>query len=267
MLKKKQILYSSISLIIAMLACNMPSSQPSEENLAMTITAQALLLQNEQNPADAGAVTSTSEPSFTSTPEFTPTVALTPTPSVPTASVSQNTNCRTGPGTEYDLIGALLIGQTAEVIGKNTPSSYWVIKTPGGSGFCWLWGQFATVSGNTTNLPEYPVPATPTPSLPAAPKEFKVQISCNMVNNPFIHNEVKIKLSWVDVANNEQGYKIYRDGSLLATLGANETSFSDTTSLAAIWLIGDPPPSVTYGVEAFNGAGKSNLKDKTVSCP
>jgi hypothetical protein len=165
------------------------------------------------------------------------------------------------------LIGALLIGQTAEVVGKNTPSNYWIIKTPGSSGICWLWGQYATITGNLTLLNEYPVPPTPTPSLPLAPKEFKVQISCNMVNNPFLHNEVHIQLSWVDVATNESGYKVYRDGSLLATLGANETSFSDTTSLAAIWLVGDPPPSVTYAIEAYNGAGKSSLKDKTVSCP
>jgi hypothetical protein len=69
------------------------------------------------------------------------------------------------------------------------------------------------------------------------------------------------------VATNEEGYKVYRDNALLATLGANETSFSDDTTLPGIWLVGDPPPSVEYSVEAFNGAGKSNDKSKSVSCP
>lgn len=258
MLKKKSILLQSALLIIALTACNLPNGQNTQvTELALTITAQALLLET----GTPTLIQDTPTPEFTSTPEFTPT------PSVPTITVSQNTNCRTGPGTQYDLIGALLIGQSAEVVGKNSASNTWIIKTPGGSGICWLWGQYATVSGNTANLPEYPVPATPTPSLPAAPKDFKVEISCNLVVTPIIHNEVHIELSWVDVANNEEGYKIYRDGNLLATLGANETSFSDDTSLPGLWPVGDPPPSLTYGVEAFNGAGKSNLKDQTVVCP
>ncbi|MCE9645194.1 MAG: hypothetical protein K8S20_04270 [Chloroflexi bacterium] len=263
MLTKKKPIYAALVLILAMLACNMPSAQASPEDLVATITAQALLVQNGQG----NAPTSTPESGFTATPEFTPTNTLTPTPSVPMVSVSQNTNCRTGPGTEYDLIGALLIGQTAEVVGKSTATNYWIINTPGSSGTCWLWGNYATVTGNTAILAEWPIPPTPTPSLPAAPQTFKVHITCNMVNNPFIHNEVHIQLTWVDVATNESGYRVYRDGGLLATLGANETGYSDTTSLPAIWLIGDPPPSVTYGVEAFNGAGKSAFKDKTVTCP
>jgi hypothetical protein len=41
----------------------------------------------------------------------------------------------------------------------------------------------------------------------------------------------------------------------------------DNTTLPAIWLIGNPKPSVTYAVEAFNSAGKSSKVEKTVSCP
>jgi hypothetical protein len=74
-------------------------------------------------------------------------------------------------------------------------------------------------------------------------------------------------LTWTDNATNEQGYKVYRDDGLLATLGPDETSYSDETTLPSIYVLGDPPPSVTYGLTVFNSAGKAKAKDKTVSCP
>jgi len=275
----KKPLFAACALILALLACNLPDSQESKQfnpgpNLAGTITAQASTLQAikdvTQPPQAINATplppTDTPQPTDTPTITLTPTETWTPTPTVPMVSVNQITNCRTGPGTQYDLLNSLNVGQTAEVVGKYSPS-YWVIKNPSGSGICWLWNQYATVTGNTNVLPEMVPPPTPTPSLPAAPKAFNITISCKIVMKPIIKNEVHVELSWQDVATNEDGYYIYRDGKLIATLDANSTGISDDTSLAAIILKGDPAPSVSYGIEAFNSAGKSKMKDKSVSCP
>jgi len=66
-------------------------------------------------------------------PQFTATTALTPTPIIPVVTVSQNTNCRSGPSTQYNIVGSLLIGQTAEVVGKSAfANNYWVIKNSDG---------------------------------------------------------------------------------------------------------------------------------------
>jgi len=46
------------------------------------------------------------------------------TPTIPTVTVSENTNCRTGPGKQYDQIDVLEIGQSAVVVGKNTSTNY-----------------------------------------------------------------------------------------------------------------------------------------------
>jgi len=153
---------ASSVLIMAILACNMPSSPNSNDqhtNLALTITAQALIIQDSTNQAaikqDNGQVSQVSN----NTPTPTPTSA----PSVPMVSVSATTNCRSGPSTDYDLISSLDVGQTAEVVGKYSGGNYWIIKTPNGSGNCWLWGQYATIIGNTDKLPEMiPPPAPPT---------------------------------------------------------------------------------------------------------
>ena len=56
-----------------------------------------------------------------------------------------------------------------------------------------------------------------------------------------------VTLSWTDVTGND-GYRVFRDGSQIATLGGNATSYTDS-----------PPSSgpFTYGVEAYSAAGVS----------
>jgi hypothetical protein len=69
-----------------------------------------------------------------------------------------------GPGKVYDRVGALLVGQVAEVVGRNLNGNYWYIRNPNDSnGFCWLWGEYATVTGNFAALPVFTPPPTPTP--------------------------------------------------------------------------------------------------------
>lgn len=117
--------------------------------------------------------TATVEPTSTDIPVDAPTDPLpdqpTATLSVPMVSVSVNTNCRTGPGTVYDRISALLIGQEAEVVARTADGTYWVIRNPAGSGTCWLWGFYATVTGPTSGLPVWDPPSTPTPAATITP--------------------------------------------------------------------------------------------------
>ena len=245
------------ALLIGILACNLPGGAatetptPTGEDLVATITAQAGTLE---------APSATPAP-----PTETPTITPTFTPSVPMVSVSSATNCRTGNASFFDWLYTMNPGDTAEVVGKNTASGYWIIKYPGGQ--CWLWGQYATVTGDTSGLPEFPAPPTPTPSIPAAPTNFKGSVSCSPIPAT-LTLAVHVTLTWTDVAANEDGYHIYRDGTLLATLDADTTSFEDDTTLPVVPAILTPlpPPSVKYGIEAFNEAGSSNRKNVNVDC-
>ena len=95
---------------------------------------------------------------------WTPSPVFTGTLVVPQVSVSVPTNCRTGPGKVYDRVGALLVGQTAEVVGRDYTGDYWYIRNPNQSGgFCWLWGEYASVTGTFAVLPILTPPPTPTP--------------------------------------------------------------------------------------------------------
>lgn len=117
-----------------------------------------------QIPTDTQTITITSSEVITPTATISPTISLTATFEIPMVSVSMNTNCRTGPGTIYDYIGGLLVGEQAEVVGRFGDGKYWIIKNPDRLGECWLWGEYATVSGSTLQLPEYTQPPTPTPT-------------------------------------------------------------------------------------------------------
>jgi hypothetical protein len=227
-------------------------------------------------PAGAPAPTDTPAPGLpptetpTPAPAATATVTITPSPTVPLVNVTTATNCRTGPSTSFDIVITLNPGTKAELIGKNSGLNYWIIKVPGGAGQCWLWGQYAVLEGNLAALPEYPSPATPTPSLPVAVTNFKADVSCQLADSEgeivILFNEVHVELTWTDVANNEDGYKIFRNDELLATLSPNTTGYEDDTTLSILFILGSDPPSITYSIRAYNGAGQSPKKEVHVDC-
>ncbi len=78
---------------------------------------------------------------------------------------------------------------------------------------------------------------------PASPAQLSIfRRACNP-------STYVMELEWIDMAHNETGYRVYRNGELIATLGANEECYTD-----------NPPRGMThtYGVEAYNGAGASS---------
>ena len=165
-----------LSLLFATLACNLPGAggdtdativaRSIEETLAADISLDDVQLQDDGSDSDeVGEPAAIEEPPE---PEPTPTITPTPTPSVPMVSVSVNTNCRTGPGTAYDLVGGLTVGETAQVVALSSTPNYVIIELPDGSGReCWLWMEYGTQTGDTTGLPVLSPPPTPTPPPPA----------------------------------------------------------------------------------------------------
>ncbi|MBI4731256.1 MAG: SH3 domain-containing protein [Chloroflexi bacterium] len=116
-------------------------------------------LQPSSSPNDA---ISQSTQTLTDPGQSQPQTPASPLVSAPLVSVSMDTNCRSGPDKQYDKLGVLLVGEKAEVVGRNTVANYWVIENPDAPGTCWLWGMYATIEGDTTNLPEITPPPTPT---------------------------------------------------------------------------------------------------------
>lgn len=158
-----------LALILPLTSCNLPKYQAPtgyETESTNTLIAQPML-QTDVPPG-----------------ELMPT--LTPPPMV---SVSMDTNCRTGPDKQFDKLGVLLVGEKAELVGKNTVANYWVVKNPDAPGTCWLWGMYATVEGNTDYLPEITSPPTPTSPPPTAAPYTDFTVSfvniCDLSGSPW----------------------------------------------------------------------------------
>jgi hypothetical protein len=179
--------------------------------VALTQTAQSI--PPTALPTDTPLFTFTPEPpTVTPTLTWTPTPVFTATPTVPLISVSVATNCRVGPGRIYDRVGALLVGQTAEVIGRNNAGNYWYIRNPSRTtDFCWLWGEYATVSGNLAALPIYTPPPTPTP-MPDFDADFARLESCAGTG------------WWVDIELENYGGLTFRSIAMTVRDTVNDTS-------------------------------------------
>ena len=168
---KKFTAISVSALLIFISACSLPAGTEEDataaiqtqvaEIVAATAAAQTAVA---QAVAETLAAMVTNTPEFTFTPSLTPTPSFTQTPSIPTVSVSSQTNCRSGPGLVYDKVGVLEVGETTEVVGRADGVDYWIVRNPDNvTTYCWLWGQYATVSGNIAGLPFFTPPPTPTP--------------------------------------------------------------------------------------------------------
>jgi PKD repeat protein/uncharacterized protein YraI len=128
-------------------------------------------------------------------------VVPTAAPGVPTLTANANVNIRSGPGTQYPVIGILVQGRSAEVVGVSADRAWWAIKyppTPNGQG--WVAAQFVTAQ-NTDNVPVLPPPPVPTPTTapPVIITDWKAEYYNNrdLRGDPVVvRNDAEINFDW-----------------------------------------------------------------------
>ena len=171
---RKYIFLALILVLIALSACTLPDGtgdgadpmMVTQTYQALDAIAEATVQAIQSQEAQETMKASIPSPTFTpGPPTLTPTPTHTSTRMVPTIIVSLDTNCRSGPGKVYDMIGALMVGETTEILARGSVPNYWVVDNPDYPGHeCWLWGKYATVSGDTRHLPIRSAAPTPTPA-------------------------------------------------------------------------------------------------------
>ena len=139
----KRVLIASLVLIVAILACNLPSAEPTQPTDSPVVTETQALASD------------TPIPTLTSLPTETALPSLTPTPTIPIARpFDKAVNCRLGPGTEWLSIAGLQPDQSATIQGKNGDASWWYVTTPSDPGKpCWVAASVTVTAGNLANLP------------------------------------------------------------------------------------------------------------------
>jgi hypothetical protein len=198
------------SILILVSACTLQSGSLQQDPTAAieTRVAELVASTNVAQTALAQGVSATltviagDMPASNTTPEFTPTYTFTATlessvtPTipltldVPQATVSVATFCRSGPGTAYELLGTLNVGESAEVVGRSASNEFWIIKLPSNPAItCWLWGQYASLTGNAQALPVKDPPPTPLPKL--VPTEVLRVLNVNLVAGTVVLDPTK----------------------------------------------------------------------------
>lgn len=250
-----------VSLIASIVSCNLPGGEPplSVNDQAATIIAATLQAGNE-NGADV-PITATSsktqQPTTASTigptASAAPSRTITPTFSTPILTVIEQTNCRTGPGQDYEVVFTYLPNAKLTILGRYDVENYWLVKSDQSpTGRCWLWGEYVEVSGSYWVVPSVTPPATATPKPPQAPSVQNWEFSCSA-------GQMTIRIDWADRSANELGYRVLRDGNPIIELPPNSTVFTETISL-------QPGESAEYIVQAFNITGEVNSSPIRLTC-
>ncbi len=182
----------------------------------------------------------------TSTPS--PIPSDTPTPAPVTIRVTSPTHCRTGPGKAFEIVGSLLVGMKALVIGRDPTNEYYYIENPYVfTDYCWVWGEYAEFEGDPLALPAYTPPPTPTSTTTPLPTlNFNVKgggfQSCNgsfWVNLEITNNSQDVFES-VNVLVQDQNKNVTRvlsANNFAAATGCDDLSISDTISNGDIVLV------------------------------
>ncbi len=162
-----------IALIFGAASCNLPTSQAI--GAPDTVTTPML-----DTPTS-----SISTPTLT---PATPTPSLDPPTITPTSTPrfflarpkDQPVNCRFGPEISYAVTGALMLGKQAEVIGRNSDSTWWYVRNPSDpSTSCWLSAEFVETVGDVQSLPVVNPPTIMVTNIQVRVDPPVLNVACN----------------------------------------------------------------------------------------
>jgi hypothetical protein len=250
--------FPAFILVAAILACNTPVEQvlpPNEIQTAAALTLQVIFTPSAAATLATPRATSTISPLITQTLS-TPgslTVTITPTYSVPMLTVQESTNCRTGPGEEYEVVVTYLLGKKLEIAGRYEPGNFWLVKSnESPTGTCWLWGQYVEVVGSYWTVASVTPPATATSAPPRAPGIVKWEFFCS-------DGSLTFNVTWADNASNETGYRVFRNGEQAAELPADSTTYTDNFAISA-------DQSLEYYIQVYSPTGTANSGVMRMKC-
>ena len=243
-----------ISSMFAIVGCNLSgATQPSDSVIqtAAAQTLQVIFTESVSGGTQPSPATNTSVPDVIVTQAGA--VTQTPTYSVPMLTVLEQTNCRSGPGQDYEILTTYLPGKELEIVGRYDPDNFWLVKSAESpAGTCWLWGEFVELTGSHDAVPSVIAPSTSTQPPPQAPSIIEWRFSCS-------GGILTFTVSWTDRAVDESGYRVFRNGEAIAELPANSTSHVDTFEFTS-------GENVDYYLQVHGPSGSANSSVMRMQC-
>lgn len=254
MRRKTRLTIAPIALIAAVLACNLPSTQSPSMNEQVLPEIRATLTEGPPNGVNV-PITAT----FSPIPRpSTASVTTSPTPSTPLLTLMQQADCRAGPGQNYESLFIYPANVSLEILGRYNAENYWLVKPPESSRRqCWISGAYGQASGNLEETPNVTPPPPPPAQQPLhAPSFQSWNYTCAYNGSGY---NIVVALTWSDKSNNETGFRVLRNGGLVADLPANSTAYTDSTTTYA-------GQTFVYRIEAYNSAGTAGANTAPISC-
>lgn len=185
-------------LVIIVSSCNSTDTSPTNPPAASPLsnTPIATVVPVTETPIPIETLLALAElPTATETSTSTPSVTL-------ASPREQPVNCRVGPDISYAIIGALLVGNQAEVIGKNPDITWLYVRNPSDpSNNCWLSVDFINVDGPVELLPVVGPPEIMVTSVKVSVEPPAIYVACdafpqNVVINTQITTNGPTIVSW-----------------------------------------------------------------------
>jgi len=274
MFKKHPFLTFITILLVSSYACVLPGAPVSiptqDPNAINTSIAQQIAARQTEavltNPPTFTFTPTPEAPTLTLEPSLTPIPEFTATLSTPMISVEVDTNCRVGPGAIFERVGFLLVGETAEIVGREPKGEYWYIHNPdvaeNGVEFCWVWGEYATVTGNTLPLLYLSPPPPPTASIDMLFEKMDTCATAWWVNFK-LTNKSGISFKYINIVVTDTD----TDPVTVVSSKANEFTFNDGCSqpVTTKTLVAGGSLSVSSPFFAYNLSGHE-LNAKVTAC-
>jgi len=224
----------SIFAILSLAACNTAATQQTvntadlqtlvalsiaQTQLAGTVTAIA---QNGSSSTIIPTATAMNLPEVSATPTLTPAAAVSQTPKGVWLTINQNTNCRVGPASSFAVVNVMEKGRYLQALGRSTINGYYYVINPAlNNSFCWIWDQYATISGDVTGLPAYTPQSSPTPTLTPTPV---ADIAVSYVGVTACGANYSLRLSLLNT-----GSMTWKSVKLIVTDNTTSTVFTHTS--------------------------------------
>jgi len=155
-------------MFLSILACGLLAGEEPQDTGrdVLTAIAQTALAAPSGDAAPASSEESPAQPLSTPSPSATPlpsatlSPTVTSTPIVPIAWPEDvGVNCRFGPAIGWQATSGLTAGTTAEIAGRNSENTWWLIKDPLNAGeFCWVSMSVTSTGGNLALVPVVAAP-------------------------------------------------------------------------------------------------------------
>ncbi|MGA7193180.1 MAG: hypothetical protein WBW94_06065 [Anaerolineales bacterium] len=164
--RKWIVLLSSLSLLFAMLACNIGVRKPAPTLTNVLPSSISVSVEPSLTETQTATELATTE-STTSIPATNTIGAPTSTPTPQNPLVTTTAYCWSGPTStklKYEVISSIQAGTRVQLLGQGIVEGWWVIRDPRYGDPCWIQQQDVQLdpSYDLSTLQTFAVPSTPT---------------------------------------------------------------------------------------------------------